>query len=96
MFIMSRFSRFLGNKGTDCDEVREPASDHLAEELPPEKSEKVRDHLSGCPPCKHFVDGLASLVTMLTRLPKSRTPPLLKRSILERTIESRENKEGKL
>ena len=68
-------------------DVRKLSSSYLEEDLPVSRLQKIRAHLSGCAPCRQFVDTLASMISMLARLPKSEAPAELKQSILERVKE---------
>ena len=77
----------------DCVEVRKLSSEYLESSLPPSRLEKVRAHLSACPPCQAFVDGLASMIGMLTNLPRPEYPPSLQQSIVDR-IEAERAKKG--
>ena len=92
MLVLSRFSRLFGKKDLDCVDVRNLSSDYLEGELPQSRLQKFRDHLSGCPPCQTFVDGLASMVGMLSKLPSIQAPQSLKESILEQTREQGDSK----
>ena len=71
----------------DCVELRKLSSSYLEGDLPPTRLQKFRAHLSGCPPCQSFMDGLASMVNMLSELTKVRPPSTLKQSIMERIKE---------
>ena len=83
---MYRISRLFSKRELDCTEVRKLSSEYLDETLAPSRLQKVRAHLSACPPpCQTFVDGVASVVGMLTKLPGMQSPPNLRQSIMERT-----------
>ena len=85
-------SRLFGNKEFDCGEVKNFSSEYIEGNLPPSRLEKLRAHLSGCPPCQSFVDGLSSMVGMLSKLPNMQVPPGLKQSIIEHTTEEGKSK----
>ena len=91
---MARLLGFFRNSDLDCVGVRKLSSSYLEGDLPPSRLEKVRAHLSGCPPCQSFVDGLASMVNMLSELTKVRPPSTLKQTIVER-IKEEEGKRTK-
>ena len=84
---MERMPRLFGKRDMNCQDVRKLSSEYLDEDLPPSRLERFRAHLSGCAPCQAFVDGLASMVRMLTTLPKTESPPTLRQSIIERIAE---------
>lgn len=65
----------------DCKEVRKASSGYLEGDLNPSKLEKVKAHISGCTPCKNFVESLASMIGMLAKLPTKRSPEGLKQSV---------------
>ena len=85
MLGLYRISRLFSKRELDCTEVRKLSSEYLDETLAPPRLQKVRAHLSACPPCQTFVDGVASVVGMLTKLPGMQSPPNLRQSIMERT-----------
>ena len=87
--------RFFGKREMNCEEVGKLSSEYLDEELPTSRLERFRAHLSGCAPCQAFVDGLASMVSMLTTLPKTKSPPTLKQSIMEAIGEEQEKRSRK-
>ena len=87
MFGLSRIAGLFRKKELDCTEVRKLSSEYLEGDLPPSRLQRFRAHLSMCGPCQAFVDGLASVVGMLTKLPKIESPPGLKQSIMERIAE---------
>lgn len=93
MSPLARLKNLFKRDGTDCGQVRESSSDYLEEDLPSSKLERIRAHLSGCPPCQSFVDSLASVVGMLTKLPDAQAPSNLKRSILD-SVKSEEEGRG--
>ena len=75
-----------------CEDVRKLSSDYLDEQLPQVKHSAIYTHLSKCGPCRAFIDGLASTIGVLSRLPQMMTPPDLKRSILEQTAGERDQR----
>lgn len=79
---LSRITKFLGRGDLDCDQVRGLSSEYLDDGLPPSRLQRFRAHISNCGPCKSFLDGLASTVSMLTSLPGATSPPTLKQSII--------------
>ena len=84
---MNRITKLFGKTELDCVEVRKLSSEYLEGDLPPSRLQQFRDHISNCGPCQSFVGNLASLIGMLTRLPKTQSPPSLRRSIMEHTGE---------
>ena len=83
MSPLGRLTNLFKGGDADCRQVRESSSDYLEADLPSSKLGRIRAHLSGCPPCQSFVDSLASVVGMLTKLPDTQTPSALKQSILD-------------
>ena len=80
---MRRLGRLFRKSEMDCTEVRDRSSEYLEGDLTPSRLQKFRTHIANCGPCQTFVDGLASVVGMLTKLPPAETPPKLKQSIME-------------
>jgi predicted anti-sigma-YlaC factor YlaD len=87
LFGLGKILGLIRNTDMDCVQVRKLSSDYLEGDLPPSRLEKIRAHLSGCPPCRSFVDSLASVVSMLTNSQKAESPPHLKQSIWDRIEE---------
>ena len=83
------------DKDMDCADVRKWSSDYLEEDLSTSQLEKFRTHISGCGPCKSFVDGLASVIGMLAKMPRAQPPTNLKSSILERTTREKQGGDSK-
>ena len=92
MYPLRRLTKLFKGDDVDCVQVRESSSDYLDRDLPPTKLERIRSHLSGCPPCQSFVDSLASVVGMLTKMPDAKAPSSLKQSIMDKV---KENNEGR-
>ena len=84
MVGLVRILKPFRKKDLDCVTLRKLSSEYLEGNLPPSQMQRLRAHLSGCPPCRAFVDGLASTIRMLTGLPKMESPLTFKQSILER------------
>lgn len=64
-----------------CRELVEKLLDFLAEELPPEHCERIREHLRQCPPCIAFVETYQITVTLSRRLPRHPLPPELEQRL---------------
>ena len=90
---LSRITKLFGKTELDCVEVRKLSSEYLEGDLPPSRLQRFRDHISKCGPCQSFVDNLASMIGMLTKLPKTQSPPSLKSSIIEH-IREQDNGKG--
>ena len=88
MDIGNRIHRIFWRKKIDCPEVRDMSSDFLEDELSPSSQAKIQAHLRICPSCTAFIKSLASTISLLGKLPKSKPPPALKRNIRER-VENR-------
>ena len=82
--MIGLIAKIIRRGEVDCGEVRRLSSDYIEQQLPPKKFAEVQAHLSGCGPCRAFVDTLASTIELITRLPRVTTPSNLKQSILER------------
>ena len=89
MFGLDRITRLFGKKDLDCVEVRKLSSEYLEGDLLPSRLERFRDHISGCGPCRAFVDSLAAMVEMLRGMPVQSSPPTLKQSIMQRIADER-------
>ena len=89
MGISNRMTKIFRRKEIDCPEVRDLSSDFLEDGLPPSSRTKIQAHLRVCPSCTAFIKSLASTITMLGKLPKSKPPPSLKRDIRERVENKR-------
>ena len=83
MFRLSSILGFFRKTNLDCVEVRKLSSEYLEGDLPPSRLQIFRDHISNCRFCQSFIDSLASVVNMLSKLPKMQSPPALKQSIIE-------------
>ena len=83
MSPLGRLTNLFKGGDADCRQVRESSSGYFEGDLPSSKLERIRAHLSGCPPCQSFVDSLASVVGMLKKLPDTQAPSTLKQSILD-------------
>ena len=90
MFFLDIVAKLFRRGEPDCVDVRKLSSEYLEGNLPPSRLERFRAHLSSCGPCRAFIDSLASMVGMLTNLPRVQSPATLKQSIVERIA-----KEGK-
>ena len=86
--MMGLIKRFLNPGRADCAEVRNLASDYLADDLSPKKRSTVHDHLSRCGPCRAFVDTLAATISLLTQIPRVAAPASFKQTIIERAKKS--------
>ena len=84
MGFSKRMAKMFWRKDKDCPEVRDLSSDFLEGSLPPSSRTKIQAHLRGCPSCTAFIKSLASTISLLGKLPKSKPPPSLKRNIRER------------
>ncbi len=89
MHLVDKIPRLFGKSEPDCVEVRKLSSEYLEGNLKPSRLKKIRAHLSSCGPCQAFVDSLASMIGMLTNLPKADYPPTLQQSIVGRIKEER-------
>ena len=94
MVSSGRIFNLFKDKDMDCADVRKLSSDYLEEDLSPSNLDKFRTHISGCGPCKSFVDGLASVVGMLSKLPTAKPPADLKSSILEKTTREKQSEDS--
>ena len=83
MFRLSRLLGFFRKTGLNCLEVRKLSSKYLEGDLPPSRLQMFRNHISSCRLCQSFIDNLASVVNMLSSLPRVQSPPTLKQSIIE-------------
>ena len=84
MGFSKRMTKMFWRKDRDCPEVRDLSSEFLEGGLPPSSRTKIQAHLRVCPACTAFIKSLASTITLLGKLPKSKAPPSLKRNIRER------------
>ena len=89
MGISNRMAKIFRRKEIDCRRVRDLSSDFLEGGLPPSSRTKIHAHLRVCLSCTAFIKSLASTITMLGKLPRSKPPPSLKRKIRERVENSR-------
>ena len=83
MFRLSSILGFFRKTNLDCVEVRKLSSEYLEGDLPPSRLQIFRDHISNSRFCQSVIDNLASVVNMLSKLPKMQSPPALKQSIIE-------------
>ena len=95
MFGLYRILKSFRKTDLDCAEVRKLSSEYLEGDLAPSRLQRLRAHLSGCTPCQAFVDGLASTLGMLTKLPKIESPLTLKQSIMEHIKEENKGRDRK-
>jgi anti-sigma factor RsiW len=58
-------------KGCDLVEV---LIDFVADELPPEEVERIRQHLTQCPPCASYVETYQLTIHLVRRLPPVAPP----------------------
>ena len=84
MDISKRMHRIFWRKDIDCPEVRDLSSDFLDDGVPLSSQRKIQAHLRVCPSCTAFIKSLASTITLLGKVPKSKPPSSLKRNIRER------------
>ena len=84
MGFSRRMTKMFWRKDRDCPEVRELSSEFLEGGLPPSSQTKIQAHLRVCPACTAFIKSLASTISLLGKLPKSKPPSSLKRNIRER------------
>ena len=86
---IKRWMRKIFRRGEiDCPQVRGMSSDFLEDDLRPSSRTMINAHLRICPSCAAFIKSLALTITLLGRLPKSKPPPTLKRTIRD-LIENR-------
>lgn len=71
-------------EGLSCKEIRELSSDYIERSLPESLMDKVRRHLSFCPPCSNFIDSLSRTVNLLRGLPKEEVPPEAREHLKQR------------
>ena len=83
VFRLNSVLGFFRKANLDCLEVRKLSSEYLEGDLPPSRLQIFRDHISNCRFCQSFIDSLASVVNMLSTLPKTQSPPTLKQSIIK-------------
>ena len=83
MFRLSSLLGLFRNTGPNCLEVRKHSSRYMEGDLPPSRLQMFRDHIANCRLCQSFIDNLASVVNMLSNLPRVQSPPTLKQSIIE-------------
>ncbi len=95
MPALNMITRIFKKEGADCIQVRKLSSDFLEGALPPSRLQRIQAHLSNCGPCRSFVDGLASMMGMLRRLPKAESPSTLKGAIMQRIAEEGKGNFGK-
>ena len=65
----------------NCRELVEKLLDFLADELPPEHRDRIREHLRACPPCVAFVETYRITITLSRRLPRAPLPPDLEQRL---------------
>ena len=85
MVSLAGIFNLFKDRDMDCADVRKLSSDYLEEDLSLSQLEKFRTHISGCGPCKSFVDRLASVIVMLAEMSRAQPTTNLKSSIFERT-----------
>ena len=59
-------------------------SAYLDQELSPDETDQICDHLEGCPECQHQLDGLGRVVGRLRRLERIAPPQLLEMDVQRR------------
>ena len=82
--MLGVFKRIFKRWEVDCDDVRQFSSDYIEDQLPPKMLASVQKHLTGCGPCRAFVDTLATTIGLLTRFPRVPLPPSFKENLNER------------
>lgn len=92
MIGLDRILDLFRKRELDCVEVRKLSSEYLEGTLAPSRMQRLRAHLSKCSICQSFVDSLASVMSMLTSLPRVESPSNLKQSILQRIEEDTQNR----
>jgi anti-sigma factor RsiW len=58
----------------NCRELVDLLLDFVAEELPEEHREQIRDHLCQCPPCVHLVETYRLTIVLTRKLPRTPLP----------------------
>ena len=61
----------------NCHDLVELLIDFLAEDLPAEQVEHIRQHLAGCPPCVYYVQTYQLTIQLTRSLPSEPPPPAL-------------------
>ena len=89
MGTSDRMATIFRRKEIGCPQVRDLSSDFLEGGLPPSSRTKIHAHLRVCTSCTAFIKSLASTITMLGKLPKSKASPSLKPNIRERVANRR-------
>lgn len=79
--MLSIFRRIFKGGELDCEDVRQMSSDYIEDQLPPTKLASVQQHLSGCGPCRAFVETLTTTIGLLGRLPRVSVPPSFKENL---------------
>ena len=83
MFRLSSVTGLFRKTGPNCLEVRKHSSKYMEGDLSPSRLQMFRDHIANCRLCQGFIDSLASVVNMLSNLPRVQSPPTLKQSIVQ-------------
>ena len=65
----------------DCEDVKQMSSDYIEDQLPPKRLKSVQQHLTGCGPCRAFVETLTTTIGLLSRLPRVTLPPSFKENL---------------
>jgi len=77
----------------ECRALFERLSDYLDGELEAEVCSKLDLHLSGCPPCRAFLESLRRTVALTRDLPPTPLPEEMRRRLLEAYRELRRSEE---
>jgi anti-sigma factor RsiW len=85
------FSMTMRGKRDACEHVTARLSDYLESQLSPGDTHTMAAHLSSCLACKRRLADLQRTISLLSQIPKPRTPQNLVDSILNDAISQRDD-----
>jgi anti-sigma factor RsiW len=66
-----------------CRSLAEVLLEYVSGELPPEESDRIRQHLCRCPPCVHYLETYQLTIKLTRQLPPAPVPAELLRRLRE-------------
>jgi predicted anti-sigma-YlaC factor YlaD len=66
-----------------CHELVELVTEYLEGAMEPSERDRLEVHLSGCRPCRHYLDQMRRTIAVVGKLPEESVPPSAQEELLK-------------